>query len=190
MSSNRKRYQGTATHWNYATKMTVGTEGFTAHDLSASQTIPMKVAYGIIADWIDQGVIETCGKNLKARKLYRVKQEAAPKLFEVSDGQTGDPLQNMWSAMRLVERFTHLDIQMYSNNSRAAVTVEDARGYCQRLATAGYLRVARKAGKMNPYALYQLIRNTGPLPPKLARKTVLHDPNNDEVTHVYGGFCQ
>lgn len=82
----------------------------------------------------------------------------------------------VWSAMRMLRSFSAGDVAaVVEITSR-----ESVRRYANFLVRAGFLRVTRHGLGRCPPASYQLIRDTGPLPPGLyKRHTVLYDFNTD-----------
>ena len=93
---------------------------------------------------------------------------------------------NMWVAMRSFPAFQPTLIAMLASNEELEVTVEDAARYCRILASAGYLRVLETARPPQREATYRLIKNTGRLPPRQTRITVLFDDNLKTIVHQPG----
>jgi len=84
---------------------------------------------------------------------------------------------NMWTAMRGLPTFSPQDIAVHAATEETAVTVADAAAYCRLLSRAGYLRSIRKAVPGKREAVYRLIKNTGPRPPRERRVTGVFDDN-------------
>lgn len=95
------------------------------------------------------------------------------------------PEGRLWSAMRITRTFTPVDLAASLAGLDAQITSQNIQKYCSQLAHYGYLRVLSKASRKAP-ARYQLIKNTGPLPPVLKRLPVLIDPNTDSIQHAKG----
>jgi hypothetical protein len=82
----------------------------------------------------------------------------------------------MWKSMRMLLQFTVGDIE-----ATAEVARSNATKYIRALASAQYLRclVPRTRGATGGHALWQLIRNTGPVPPRIS-KGGIYDANVEE----------
>lgn len=98
----------------------------------------------------------------------------------------GTPHRNMWRQMIRMRTFSPTDIAAMSNTETIAVSVDDARNYCQLLLRFGYLAVEKKARPGVVEARYRLINNTGPEAPQMRRIGVLVDPNLGEFIYPEG----
>ncbi len=84
--------------------------------------------------------------------------------------------QRIWNSMRIMQRFTIAQIVTTSE-----VSLSVARHYINTLQATGYLKMVRaQDGKAGGYAIYQLVRNTGPKHPKTNPVQVALDQNNNE----------
>lgn len=97
-------------------------------------------------------------------KLFAVKvtaPEAAP--FEKPDraGLLGAAHQQMWTAMRGLQRFTTRDLAAYASTDEVAISSDTARIFCWKLEQAGYLQVLGKEGRWKVLRI-KPGRNTGP----------------------------
>jgi len=142
-----------------------------------------------IRRWLKLGKIEALGKQGGTTERYRVigetRQAPAP------DPVRQSPAGNMWRAMRAFRApFTAVDIAAHSSTEDVAVGLDDARAFCQMLVRAGYLRVLRTAVPGKREAIYRLVRDTGPRPPRERRVRAIWDPNLDEFTHLPAGGAQ
>lgn len=79
---------------------------------------------------------------------------------------------DMWTAMRMTKTFDPVDIA-----ALASTEPDLARGYCRVLSKIGYLRTTRTAIPGVRDAAYRLIRNTGPLGPRIRRIRGVWDEN-------------
>lgn len=79
---------------------------------------------------------------------------------------------DMWTAMRMMTTFDPVDIAAH-----ASTDPDLARGYCRALSQIGYLRTTRTAVPGVRDAAYRLIRNTGPLGPRIRRVRGIWDEN-------------
>jgi hypothetical protein len=85
--------------------------------------------------------------------------------------------------MRGLRSFTPTDIAAHASTDLVQVVTADAHAYCRVLLAGGYLRVERKASPVRKQeAIYRLIRNTGPRPPRAARVSAVVDDNTNSVT--------
>lgn len=77
--------------------------------------------------------------------------------------------QRMWSAMKVLKRFSYLDLAL-----AASVGLLDAKGYCFSLRNARYLKVVQPARPMCHTEIYAFdkSRDTGPLAPQIRRYAV------------------
>ncbi|WP_313350505.1 hypothetical protein [Paracoccus sp. (in: a-proteobacteria)] len=124
------------------------------------------------------------------RPTYRLLRDTgfhAPRLK--ADGtpvKAGGSTVNLWRSMRMLKQFTARELVAHSTTSELEVTENHAKVYCSHLLAAGYLRVVQKAVPPKRAAIYRLIRDTGPVPPKTQRVHQVYDPNTGEV-HATGG---
>jgi len=88
----------------------------------------------------------------------------------------------LWRAMRMMREFSPLDLAACSDK----ISEDQARGYCQALLEAGYLRIVRKEEPGLRSGFYRLIRNTGPKPPRERRVRAIYDDNMGEFVRVMG----
>jgi hypothetical protein len=94
------------------------------------------------------------------------------------------PEQNMWRAMRAERTFGLRDLAFRASTSQTAVTEEQAARFVRALLRAGYLRAIQKAIPGRRPAVYRLLRDTGPLPPREVRIVAVFDPNDRAWAHV------
>ena len=88
----------------------------------------------------------------------------------------------MWSSMRIMRVFTAQDIAATAEGDDRA-----ARAYIKALQQAGYVRVERETTfEVGSYTSYRLLKNTGPLAPRLRAdgKSLLDLNRNEEVPRV------
>ncbi|WP_349295264.1 hypothetical protein ABEB22_18450 (plasmid) [Thioclava sp. 'Guangxiensis'] len=94
----------------------------------------------------------------------------------------GAGIENMWRSMYMLKEFTYEDIAAHATTTSVTVLPRTAKTYVYQLLRCGYLKVLVKAspakGKL---AKYRLIRDNGPLPPKVQRVKRIFDPNTNEV---------
>lgn len=66
------------------------------------------------------------------------------------------------------------------------IGIKDARAYCSALLKSGHLKVVRKSVPGKREAMYRLIRNTGPQPPRERRVTGIWDENLGRYLYLPG----
>jgi len=158
---------------------------FDRRALAEAAQIGIDTAGTWIRRWAKAGRIEALGKKGGTTERYRVIGEAREAPPKMAGNQTPD--LNMWRSMRAFRApFTAIDIAAHSTTEDVSVSAETARAFCQMLVRSGYLRVLRTAVPGKREAIYRLIRDTGPKPPRERRVRVVWDPNLDEFTHLQG----
>lgn len=116
-------------------------------------------------------------------RLLRDAGVHAPRLHRDGTPVTqGAGMQNMWRSMRMLAKFSALDIAVHSTTDQVQVSEGAAKFYCSILLQTGYLRVLQKAcPPQGRLAVYRLIRNDGPEPPMIQRVKQIFDPNTGKV---------
>jgi len=149
-----------------------------------------EIGYETVGTWVRRwerlGKVERLGKQDGNTQRFRVAEidHSAP-VQKLIKGQTGTG--NMWRSMRhLRKAFTPTDVAAHATTDVVGVSAAEAQLYCQMLARAGYLRVVRKALPPRREAVYQLIKDTGPRPPRERRVRVVWDDNLAEISHMPG----
>ena len=121
-------------------------------------------------------------------KLARDGGAHAPRVRRDGSAVTqGAGTVNIWRSMRMLAKFTALDLAAHSTTETVSVTENTAQSYCTMLLATGYLRVVQKANPAaGKKAIYRLIRNDGPKPPMIQRVKQVFDPNTGK-TYQKGG---
>ena len=92
--------------------------------------------------------------------------------------------QQMWNAMRILKKFSAIDLAFNASTDEHRVAEGEAKTYCSILCKAGYL-----VGLANQH--YTLIMSmwTGPHPPQIQRTKQVYDPNLKRViwSRIEGG---
>lgn len=159
---------------------------FDRRALSEAAQIGIDTAGTWIRRWVRAGTVEPLGKGDGTTERYRVRGETRPVPAAPAPAKQ-TPDGNMWRAMRAFRApFTAVDIAAHSTTDTIAVGPDDARAFCQMLLRSGYLRVLRTAVPGKREAIYRLIRDTGPKPPRERRVRAIWDPNLDAFTHLPG----
>lgn len=140
----------------------------------------------VAGDFLERRDDETLG--CPTFRLIKDGGHHAPRLRR--DGQPvtqGAGTANLWRSMRMLTRFTALDLGLHSTTPSVSVTEATAQSYCSMLLSTGYLRVVQKADPVKGRkAIYRLIRNTGPKAPMIQRVKQVYDPNTGDVHRKEG----
>ena len=138
--------------------------------------------------WLRDGRVRASRVGPSGKRFYRPAHLPPAGLEPVSAEAT--PEGNMWRAMRspaLRHGFPPTDLACHANAGGVALTVEKARAYCRQLLGSGHLKVRQTAIPGRREALYQILEDTGPRPPKPVRVAGIHDPDTGQFTPVRGG---
>lgn len=161
---------------------------FTARALSEKLGLNVKTVSDYLCALARGGYIERQSPaDISANAaLYRLARDAghhAPRLRRDGSPVTqGAGTANMWRSMRMLARFSAVDLAAHSTTETVNVSEATAQSYCSMLARTGYLRVVQKADPVRARkAVYRLVRNTGPRPPMIQRVKQVFDPNTREV---------
>lgn len=164
--------------WAVATRL----ETFGYAEIAAEMKICMEQATPIVRAWDKAGALELVQSGVRKRHLWKVKEGYQPPV------RSRSPEKNMWDTMRQIKEFWPTSLAIHSATEEAPVTVSAATAYCQTLLAAGYLRVVSKAvPDRKREAIYRLIKNTGPFPPRERRVRAVVDANTDQVIVIGGG---
>lgn len=150
-------------------------------EIAADAHISVARASALVRLWVQEGRCEVVQEGHRLRKLHRVVGRAA-RLPE----PVGTVPGNLWNSMRGLKSFSPVDLAAHSTTPDVIVTLAAAQAYCQTLLRAGYLRVERTAIPGRREAIYRLIRNSGPRPPRERRVRAVWDENLAEYTHIAG----
>lgn len=158
-------------------------ERFGYADLARRMDKTVTWARNRVHAWLEAGLIEEAGQGQDAAWQWRVKDSAKAKL--VVGART--PEHNLWAAMRQLKSFSPRTLAVHATTETVQVTPEQAQAYCRALLGAGYLSVARKASPGRTEAIYRLVRNTGPRPPREKRVRAVIDANTEQTIIISGG---
>lgn len=172
--------------WNTAARL--GT--FSAHHLTDETKYDIQLVRDAIRDWAQRGLVEESHIGPHKRKYFKLTMHAtalpeATVLSEIAGGRKC-ARENLWRTMRALLTFTARDAAICSTTDDVAVSEEAAQDYCQMLTRSGHLVVLQRAQPGRRPAIYQLVRNTGPRPPKERRLTAVYDENLDEYPYIAG----
>lgn len=162
---------------------------FSFFDLAAEVGSTTPTVRRIVADWEDKGLVKRLGKGAKNRMQFTVTERGKIKLPATARAEAEamtTPERNMWTAMRMLKNFEPSDIAVNARTETLDVTVEEARNFCRMLLRGDqpYLRVRRTAIPGRREAAYQLIRDTGPMPPRECRVRAIFDDNLASFTYM------
>lgn len=163
---------------------------FTIYDLSDAGKRSTSFVHAAIKDWLYWGYVKAAGKRGN-RKLFAVTQKAGTPPTTAQSGRIMSditPQESMWFVIRNAGVFDYRDIAMQANNEEVRVSEEQASEFCRMLANAGYLKVERKADGKGRLAMYRLVKNTGPKPPRERRIRAVFDDNVGDFTYVARGL--
>jgi len=135
--------------------------------------------------WLREGRVRPSRVGPTGKRFYRP-AHLPPAGLEPASGEA-TPEGNMWRAMRQLRQFSPTDLAAHANAGGVAVTVEKARAYCRHLLGSGHLKVRQTAIPGQREALYQILEDTGPRPPKAVRLAGILDPNTGAFTPAKGG---
>ncbi len=117
-------------------------------------------------------------------QFYTVMDDAAAKAFEAR--KKGKKEGVIWTLMRSIKKFSPPEIMMAIAGERSDISEDDVRKYCSLLLKADYLAVIQKARPGVHPARYQLVNDTGPLPPVKRTLEVVVDGNEDRAVYAAG----
>lgn len=162
---------------------------FTYQSLAEHAEISVSTVQVHVKSWLQQGMVTQHHKGQSRQLLFRVVDQSAKPASLRPDGRLRreETIQgNCWRVMRRLPNFSPTDVAAHANTQACNVSLADAQAYCQLLSRAGYLKVVRKALPGRREAVYRLIRNTGPMPPRERRVRAVFDDNLCEFTHMAG----
>lgn len=146
-------------------------------EIIAELSISERVARDIVLSWVASGRVLERSAGKRKRKMFEL-----PAALREPKDRSSIVAQQLWTAMRGLRSFGPLDL---ASHCRADLQVElaEASAYAQSLLRGGYLKVVQTASPGKREAIYKLIRNTGPRPPREKRVQAIWDPN--EAIYVY-----
>jgi hypothetical protein len=168
-----------------ALALAVTLDRFGYADLAKKMEKSMTWARNQVRAWLDAGIIEQLPNVEGEAWQWRVTDSAKARL--VIAVKTRSPEQNMWTAMRQLKSFSPRELAAHATTETTSVTLEMAQDYCRSLLGAGYLTVVKKAIPGSRLAIYRLVKNTGPRPPRAKRVRAVVDDNTETVTVIGGG---
>lgn len=143
---------------------------FTARQLAAEAGVSVDTVRRYLRRWTLARRVTRQGEGKTLRYLANPEPPEAPPREQ-------SPERNMWTAMRLIGAFGARDLALQATTDSLGVSEDAAARYIRALLAAGYLRVVQQAVPGRRPAVYRLIRNTGPQPPRECRVTAVWDQN-------------
>ncbi len=96
----------------------------------------------------------------------------------------------IWSAIRIKRRFRPLELHQALLPTLPDLSLNEVTRYCRTLTKAGYIKPPKPTKKITRETPFNLVNNTGPLPPQSQRVTVIVDPNEDRISYSPLGQVQ
>ncbi|WP_417262601.1 hypothetical protein [Celeribacter sp.] len=164
---------------------------FTYYDLSAKCGMNIRTITGFVKEWCALGVATTIVQGglskgpVKSR--FTLVEDNLPKFEKRLMAGRETKHGNMWTAMRGLGTFKALDIAAHATTPKTEVSETDAQAYCQALVQSDHLKVLQKALPGRRPAIYKLVKNTGPRPPREMRVRAVYDDNVEEFAYVAKG---
>jgi hypothetical protein len=161
---------------------------FTYDDLAKRAEVSRSNAQDRVRGWLRDGLAVQERHGSSRLLHFRVLTDPAERenaVVKAAPPEEGVEA-NCWRVMRKLTSFTPTDVAAHATTDSCGVGVKDARDYCQLLMRAGYLRAIRKALPGKRDAVYRLIKDTGPLAPRLRRVRAVEDRNQRTLTHIEG----
>lgn len=134
------------------------------------------------------GVIEVVREETSSarggseRKVYRLVKDLGPEAPKVRRDGTimpaGSSRENMWRTMKRLGAFTARELAVAAATETHPVDPEDAKSYLRYLRLAGYVNLVRESDphRQARYA-FNMMKDTGPLPPMVQRVRQVFDAN-------------
>ncbi len=131
----------------------------------------------VAGGYVERIDLETLG--CPVFRLIRDGGHHAPRLRKDGAAVTqGAGVNNLWRSMRMLKKFSVLDLALHSSTPAVNVSEATAQSYCSMLLATGFLRVIQKADPAKGRkAIYRLIREDGAKAPMIQRVKQVYDPN-------------
>lgn len=132
---------------------------------------------------------QNTNRTPKRWKLARDAGAEAPRVRRDGTPVTmGLAQEQMWRTLRMLKTdFNARELAAHAATIAVPVNEKAAADYLGNLHRASYLRCTRPGkgtGRGGMQARYQLVSNTGPLPPMVCRADAVYDPNLGKVVWV------
>jgi hypothetical protein len=159
-------------------------EFFNFSDVKMAVSIPETKLRTILSKLNRQGYTRI--HHSKGNRVFHTCQSNAGEIeAQMSKRQTVEGA--IWISMRIAKAFTVTDIFAGLAPSRPDVRLENIITYTDTLTVAGFLKMVRRADpEGGRYAVYRLVNDTGPLPPKAKKGIVVVDQNTNKIAYSEG----
>ncbi len=118
-------------------------------------------------------------------ELIRDTGAIAPKVRkDGNQSRQGKGQENLWRSMKILKEFNINEITLFASTSKTQIKESSAGDYVRRLASAGYLKVAKQQGNLKgEFKRYRFLpsKDTGPFPPKIQKSKAVFDVNLNKV---------
>ena len=149
-------------------------------EIIAELSVSARVARAIVLGWVASGRVVARPAGKRKRKMF-----ALPNDLREPKDRAAIIAQQLWTAMRGLKTFGPVDLASHCRTD-LQVELAEASAYAQSLLRGGYLQVVQTASPGKRAAVYRLVRNTGPRPPRERRVQAIWDPNEAIYVHVAG----
>jgi hypothetical protein len=95
--------------------------------------------------------------------------------------------EQLWRTMKIIRQFTTRELAVQASTDEHQVKENEARGYIQHLAKAGYVHMIKSADQRAvTQAVYLFVRskNTGPKPPMIQGNKQVYDQNLGKIVYT------
>lgn len=164
-------------------------EAFSVDDVFGKSSNPTRLPISVFFKMLENAeIIRRTGEvNPRGMAYYRIaaRQSVTP-VFRRDGTLIPDRItarQALWNAMRspfFRTGFTLIDLVKYASTDTLIINERSARNYILRLVHAEYLAVLQRGHNIRP-AIWRLVRNTGPVAPKLLKTECVYDPNAEKI---------
>ena len=158
---------------------------FAITDIYRNTSLSHRIVQRFVEKLVNGGYIRKSADNSKL-VIYSLIKDAGSMCPDLKPDGTTRPVsgrQKMWSAMKILKRFTYQDLSLAS-----AVPRTEAKFYCIMLKRAEYLKVIEKdinSIKPETYAFNRSM-DTGPYAPQIQRDHSVYDRNLAQVVRAKG----
>jgi hypothetical protein len=129
------------------------------------------------------GILKPVGRE-NSQQFFTVMDDDAARAFAAR--KRGQKEGALWTSMRTLRAFSPQELLLAIGDGYDDLDEPYARSYCSQLLKADYLAVLQKARPGVRPARFQLVRDTGPLPPVIRNLQVLVDQNEDRAVYAAG----
>ncbi len=165
-------------YWTVACEF--GPDGFTVSDLlRCTNGVSRDAVRNWITAMVADGHLRAIGSR-RMRGVYGVVYAVvAPSIRPPVRHEPATAAQQMWTAMRTLDRFTVDELAAAASTEALTVSRRTAKDYVGRLARAGVLVQVGRCGGSSAPKIWRLkpSANTGPRTPRRYRAAFMWDPN-------------